>query len=790
MKPSQTEVVIDRVEELRQCTSSKINKIQQSRVPTFGDIVLYGKFKYKYDGEQQWVRDMSYQCYLAFNIPYVNIMDENKNFIFIENMVTCITRKWVYPFILFIQGKFIPWTNIIIVKDYYYTYLLISGFDNFNIYDQYESILLPCYIKYGENSLLYQASDNPPFLFNSSGLLTLDPTKLKGRVEVIDKHVIGHDYNITDDKLYFAVQVNDNPIDKNSIIVFNDGVPYREALDRLTHEGANVFKYTKKDENEDVSKLLFRVYYYTLTTENPSNVFNNPINIDSVRDDIISGNHHNYIDYVKNIFNFSHSRNMTYDENVTNSINYILKYNPSLFNKSYLRLATIESASYSGEEVSNMINEKNQITFHRRSHDKERDSFPMIFHNGYLFHDYHTIEYNANLFTLTISTTIKPDDKFEFLFYEYANNESVDIIVNQGEYNYTSKDFQLKDCELYSTEVEDPQYDLYSDKDHIQYSVPFSYIKEDGYKYMITLDNPWYYGKTLRLTSKKQFRYCWNRIRHEQLTITLSTDFKYCHDLSRYLVFVNGTKLDPDQILRQTKADPNFPFDELCLYTNVILHIGDIVDVFYLPDPFNDHLVTGENLTDTGYIRLNFGEQFYNFSKNLQFIFMNGLKVHPDLIQDLGGNTIRINNQIENVSSIHVLDYIDPIQILADIVITDEVWKSFIDSMTEEEFNAVIKDIPGISQEYNSRDEMVPDKAVVYEIVHNFYQVSGIVKDKYGELSYHYTTEVLDNMDYDTEGNFIIRATDANIDDKADIYDTEGEEELEEPSYNYDEEGE
>lgn len=797
---AENKAVIDRVEDLRHNATNRIYSIQEGKAPSFGELKLYHRFKYKYDGVEYEIRDMKYQCYLAMNLPFIHKSNERME-IFIESMINCISSRLIYPFLIFVQGKFIPWTNIIVIKDYFYSYLLISGFEDFNVFDDYCSIYFPCYVRYGENSLLYKYNTNPAFYFNNEGKLTLDTDNLIGRVEVIDKNITGKDYKISDERPFFIVETDKIPIDIESIIIFKDNIPYKEGLSRIVNKGANVFEYKKnQDDSYSLDSLLIRVYYNKKSNISYSNTYLDDLVLPEVQNDIITEILSNgtttfeYLNYIRNVFNFDHLRSLSYRDNIDNSIKYIMEYNTSLFDPVIETTSTIDTITYYGRDIKKMIREDGYLHMFRRNNVIWLDTYVMIFRDNKLLETFNTIEYETNKFRVFIGNDIAEDEVFEFLFFNFVNNHPVEVKIQDDHILHTSPMYDLKDCDLYSDKVEDPVYDLYSEKDHLQYKVEFEYIDNGDYNNTITLKEEWFYNKPLKLSSRRQFRYCWNNITSDRLTITLSPDFKFCHDINHYMVFVNGLKLDQNQLERLSNPEKDLAFDELCLYTKNILHEGDIVEVFYIPEIFNMSIVN-DNLEinhETGKcIDINFGNDFsiieQLLDKQTVFLYINGMKINPLVMISLGDGRVRVNIKADSITSINVIEYLKPIDILNDIEIEEDLRTKLFKAIGDR--THLIRDLRTVNADIDIHQYDTNTKAVVYEMVHNFYNVDGIVNTRTNEFDYSYTTEVLNTFDVDENGNYIIRALDSTIDDKAAIYNTTEDEDDDFPSYNYEKEG-
>lgn len=774
------QLVQDKVEELRYHTNSRVRTLQKSKIPTFGDIKLYGRKYYIFDGNKYPTRNIYTQSYLAVNLPYSVTLSKNDNYI--DSMINMIIHNKIQPFMLFIQGRFIKWSDITIVKDYSYSYIIIHNMINYKDYDNTETVILPCYIKYGET---IKEISKLGIGFDSNGLLSA--TNINTYIDILDKNIHGETIILNNNKYYFNIPT-DQYISKYNFIIFKNNIPYKKGIDKIIERGANIFEYSDIEELK-TSVIYIKVYYYI--NGNLDNTILRRLDNESIKNDIITqittGVSPSYLESAKVTFDFTHSRDKKYSENLLSSIDYIMKYNSDLFNDTYLKISNIESILYKGKDILDMCDDKGFFHLFRKSKDYRYDTFVMMFKNNKLFENFNTIKYNINMLEIFIDGKISDDDNIELLFFSKVCNLELPIIITKDKPILLSEPYNIEDLMIYSDKIESTEFDIYNEYHSIQYKVPFTYEKIDD-KVKIIFNDEWFYGKELSIIPSRQFRYCYNNISKDRLSITLSPDFKFCHDIENYMIFINGQKLDPDQY-RLTNMIKDVPFDDLSIYTDIIMKPGDKIEAFYIPDKIRSIVVRG-TIPDTGTIEVDMDKLSYNFSKNLHFIFVNGMKIYPDSMVDVGRNKIRIKNDIGSINNLCIIEHIDSISILTDIFIkSSDLWTNFINSLTEDEYNKLIKGTT-ITNTFSDMKEMqTTSKAVIYEIINNYYRVDGIVNNNKSnnEFLYTYNSDMINENDYDDNGNYIIRVADANIEDKAAIYHTTEDEKDDGPSYNYNE---
>lgn len=117
-----SKLVEQRVRELEYGLPENIRQIQLQNIPVLSDINLVEKDNYKYNGNTYTATGK--RVFLAYNLPIKSAI--NKKHIFNKALQVAVDEDLIHPFILFINGKAIKWSDIDIVVDYKYSYLLIN----------------------------------------------------------------------------------------------------------------------------------------------------------------------------------------------------------------------------------------------------------------------------------------------------------------------------------------------------------------------------------------------------------------------------------------------------------------------------------------------------------------------------------------------------------------------------------------------------------------------------------------------------------------------------------------
>ena len=107
----------------------------------------------------------------------------------------------------------------------------------------------------------------------------------------------------------------------------------------------------------------------------------------------------------------------------------------------------------------------------------------------------------------------------------------------------------------------------------------------------------YYYGRQITITSKNRFAYRFADIKEDTVSFELGPDFAYCSEINRYIVFINGKKLNSDEYFITCMKNTR-PFSKVTFYSRYLLNPGDRVAVYYFPAVL-DGLFNSEMVSET-----------------------------------------------------------------------------------------------------------------------------------------------------------------------------------------------
>lgn len=222
-----------------------------------------------------------------------------------------------------------------------------------------------------------------------------------------------------------------------------------------------------------------------------------------------------------------------------------------------------------------------------------------------------------------------------------------------------------------------PPFSTYSD-------VAESYIETGMIPEHVEFEDPFYYGKNLVLTQDNQFRHVGYNIQNESINKKLTHDFRYCRNLDRYMVFVDGVKINKDNY-RITMPDPTVPINDISIYSNIVFHDDTHVDVFYMPFGYEEiEAIPTQDIV--GDIVIDKSKISYNFSKDLYLFFVNGVKVNSRDIVDKENDKVCIIKNTDKLKNLSIIKYIEKEPDLESLMVTDSKLDSVIKQMNNKDF--------------------------------------------------------------------------------------------------------
>lgn len=581
------------VDEARQHTDQLIANVSKSVLPYFVDLRynFIRNARYRYNNET--VKDEDHLILKVEGIRdktfYVNRKEES---IYKMNVWDAINKEVIHPFALFIDGKHVKWSDMTIVRDTRYTYLLLpkNPFKDretqINKIKSVKCLYIPFNIFYTETRQKAPDSSYITFLrFSNEGDLVES-----GRVIYYLSHP-----NLRYSEYSFGtgyIRGHDLEIDHNYRLTEENFLVFRDRrLDTETEIYVNRMNLLFVNSNEDY-KFKIKCFYRT-DVNTPYNTINKLPNIDLAKSIAQGKVKSSYIDtkILNTDFNFSNDYRKSYDLNVRTGFRYITSYDTDFLSKVYEKTNSIETKEFTGKDIRDRVDSFGILKMLLLKY-KKKDTKVIVFCNGNIYSRYSDIKYNMNSFTIPIDMTNLDDkDEFEFVFIKNINNYQEVIRYTEENRFKTQEPFEDDELLLYSQDTTNHIF-----KDKVVFNdrswFPVEYEIKDG---EVIIDEQ-YNDSDILYTTKNRFSYHFRYIQKETIKMRLSEEFKICTNQNQYLVFVNGRLLNRE-FYRVLIPSTNNVFTDPYIYTRVKLHPGDKVEVFYMPVEFKTMNYTGNLVT-------------------------------------------------------------------------------------------------------------------------------------------------------------------------------------------------
>lgn len=692
------------VEKLKYYTETNIADVQTWNVPRLYDMKIHKVFGYRYNGQSYPLRIDHMQLFVCKNLPYNN--KRRRKSIFIEPMIDLIQTGELTPFILFMDGKAIKWSDIVVIRDWSYSYLAISNCDN--ITENIKTIILPKKVLYGEDNNIQNIIEGNLY-FNSNGELTDNINEIAIRFEFIDNLLSKYEPIVDNGYIHLDYLPDKFVTTNTNIIAFKDGKLFSDLRFYLDYDGVNVYKYT-----DDPAGISFKSYYYLDSNESKGMIYDVP-NQEEIKSQIeekIESNNKSLSDIFKTPFDFRFYKEKTYSRNVSEAISYIVRYNLNLLSDFYKENMPIEIISYTGVELLRRLSLPDYVLRLSRAKTSSPSDFVIVFKNNKLYEHMNGIEYTNRVIAIPIKD-ISPEDKIEIIKFTNVNNNSFDFVVNgKDECNYLSKNIRHDNFELYGNNLSGTEnYTEYSPTCTVQYKVDVADYRnkfDDNNNYIgteIELKDPYYYGKKLQIANKRQFHYMFKHVYEmEVFTIKLEPKFRHALNKNQYLIFLNQKRLMSSEwnLHIPSALEPDItPYID---FNGRLLTVGEIVDIIYIPNAF-----TETPLEDCNYITNSSGdiimkdiildtsnlEYPYPFDSDFFYMFINGKKVHRVEMTNITQNRVRVNveNIKEPIQNATMIRFFNPDDTLNALYSYGDLWTKSVDSLSDEEYKLLFNRI-------------------------------------------------------------------------------------------------
>lgn len=456
----------------------------------------------------------------------------------------------------------------------------------------------------------------------------------------------------------------DNP-DKDTITIL---AFYHKDTDHVTRNTDNFKKsYVNDQANMYLEELYYSKHiraidYFILDTE----VTYVPALTDYIA--YINGVENDAIQFVTNAIpplDFEFINDKLKDENVSDIVDQVVAFNPSLLNSAYR--VYIESRTFTGREANASLiytfayEDRRGIKIPRKSYNNHEAYF-MLFRNGELFSEYYRTIVYSNFFFIPVDNnfSFNNNDLIEVVYFKNVNNNEISFDITSrllSKFTTSPENAEYVNTSVFEPYIKSDELQIFASypRNMLAYptlitkpseSIAFNISYRDSSNNLCvkraglsTTD-----GNKLTATSKRKFIYQRLYVPQKSYRIKLDKKFRYCDNQRHYLLFINGRRMKQDSFLI-TIPKHTRPFSGMYLYTARFVDVTDRIELFYLPYNMDDLNIDNDpriELKPNGYLEYNRTDLDVPLSKDLYMIFINGKKIPPTHIQNINSSTIRM----------------------------------------------------------------------------------------------------------------------------------------------------
>lgn len=700
-------------------------------------------------GKYWWIIDVRSE------VTYYRQMRKRKvGYINHASYLELVNKQWIEPILVFVNDKFVKWSDIYLYDDKRCTYLLMNLEDilgDDGVPEKYDILHLPFFVTYTEDNVIHE-DKQLIFTFDKSGHFDFG-----GHTRIYMDHTDRIWYHEGQSALgglwrYDLDLPDECHVYPDNVIVFKNGLLYRDA--EVTIDNYNAMVIDGGDE-VGVDVISYKVFRDMTTTLEARNIDSIP-NHDYLKHLEYNDKLLEMFEILNTEFDFEFDPELTYDENMERFMSYALRYNYRYFIDS-IEFKHTKIVSYTMSELWSMVDNEGYILIPYPSSFRS-SCFPLVFIDGYMSNRF-IKKYNKNdcLFKLS---EIDPNSRFmEVIFFRsYWDRPCLPFSYT----DHTTPSYFFSDVteiDIFSKYHPDKCFEM-DDESLCFYTVDRSKYKYEGNKLTFADDD--FANQDLIIAPRHRVIYDRFVFKTNNYRIVLGTRFNYANREELYTVFINGKKLN-SALYRVIVPSPVRPFNNRSIYFLRMLKPGDTVEVLYSPMTLIDEVYVetldhssqdGTGVDALGYIN---GPLEYPvpLSKHLQFYFINGRKVDPCNLKDISFNLIRISEDYKSIQDLCIVnfesetyDYISKLKLSKSLL--DQVYEYFDKSET----NILTNTYAYITQAELAEKGDFTKEAIIHQIIKDYY-----VHVNKG-VPFRYTFDKDTYTEVDAEGNIILDVID------------------------------
>lgn len=666
----------------------------------------------------------------------------------------------IHPFLLFVNGRFVKWSEVFIYKDKRYQVIVVDSKVDYTSPDgniEAQVLQLPLsMISYTEKREI-KDDETLIFAFNNEGYLDVSGYT---RIYMKNQDLIGYIQlllpggNIEEDDIQVPDECQLYP---SNIIIFKDNMIYPNPK-------ISISPYNTMTVDDGVTIGLEYKMFYDKRVNVPYNIVSQIVNHNYLKNQYLNTNPNP--DWLKTLhqkFDFNFDKSKSYDENLEDFSKYMLAYDY----REIIDRVKSENVHIVNGYIGDCYNKNKVLLAYPKEYTHSNIGY-MLFINGVLSNSIVSSEYS---YGIEVNLSGYTDNSiYEFIVFQNYIGEietiSIDAYEPDKKYFNGFWDFG-NDFDLFSSRHPNELF-------HLTESMPddtyYTKYRIDSSQYTVSEDGisfkEFYSSKDkLRITRVPRTKFAYNKFviqKTEDFNVHL-TNFRFCEDPTKYMVFVNGYRIE-STLYRVIVPSPLTPFTDQAIYFSILLNKGDTVEVFYTPMSIVDevHIENLDHSTEsgTGVDQLGFitGPDNYPvpISRDLQFFFVNGIKIPRDYLMDISYNMARIIVNMKSIENLCLIGYDNElINFFQSLDLKPSKLDEVYDAHDKQGIGILTETYTAVTNVTPIRAKEITDHALINEIVRYYY---GPV-NKGIPFRYEYDSSVY--AEVDAEGNIVIDVMDA-----------------------------
>lgn len=671
-----------------------------------------------------------------------------------DTALSLINNHIIHPFMLFINGRFVKWTDVRIYKDMRYQVIVVDSDVEYVKEDQVveaQVLQLPItMITYIEDGTVIE-DQTQIFGFDKDGYLEVSGDT---KIYLKSQELIGYIQlllpggNIEEDDIQVPDECQLYP---SNVIIFKDNMIYPNPKIEIS-------PYNTMTVDDGVTIGLEYKMFYDKRVNTPYNNVSQIINHDYLKHTYLNTEPNpEWLNILHQKFDYDFDTSKSYDENIEAFSEYLLNYN---YREVINRVKSSNVYSFN-KYIGDYADKSNVLIMYPKDFTYSLSGY-MLFINGVLCNSI-AREYSYGI-KLDLSR-YSDDSILEFIAFQNCIDESETITIDTSDPDrkYFNGFWSFgNDFDLFCDRHPDEIFNIL-ERDKVLYKIdPSQYtVSKDGISFSEFYTS---YNHTIIRVPRVKFGYERFVIeKTEDFNVHLKT-FDRFEDPNKYMVFVNGYRIN-STLYRVIVPSPTLPFIDQAIYFNIILNKGDVVEVFYTPmsilDEVNIDNLDHSTISGTGIDQLGFitgpTDLPVPISRDLHLFFVNGIKIPKDYLMDISYNMTRIVVNMKSIENLCLIGFDNNIiEFFESLNLSPSILDSVYDAHDKMGINILTNTYTAVTNTSPMREKEITDHALINEIIRYYY---GPVN--YGTpFRYDYDSSVY--AEVDAAGNIVIDVMDAS----------------------------